>query len=146
MFTNDDADRCERETTKATPLDEVTNGTQAQSNTNSTTHLLFGEHTRIRIHCLKTITLCFCFWRFTRWHIIPRGAAFFRVYGQPHERLCSLPVSVLFRVGSAEKPTKRSETGIEPGSRDPESNALDNSAAAALLTTRFGCVFENFHL
>ena len=33
----------------------------------------------------------------------PRGAAFFRVYGQPHERLCSLPVSVLFRVGSAEK-------------------------------------------
>ena len=25
-----------------------------------------------------------------------------RVYGQPHERLCSLPVSVLFRVGSAE--------------------------------------------
>ena len=29
--------------------------------------------------------------------------AFFRVYGQPHERLRSLPVSVLFRVGSAEK-------------------------------------------
>ena len=28
----------------------------------------------------------------------PRGAAFFRKYGQPHERLCSLSVSVLFRV------------------------------------------------
>ena len=41
------------------------------------------------------------FLRFTRWHITPRGAAFFRAYGQPHERLCSLPVSVLFRVGGA---------------------------------------------
>ena len=29
------------------------------------------------------------------------------------------------------KPTKRAETGIEPGSRDPESNALDHSAVVA---------------
>ena len=35
-------------------------------------------------------------------HITSRGAAFFRVYGQPQERLCSLPVSVPFRMGSAE--------------------------------------------
>ena len=35
-----------------------------------------------------------CFWRFTRLRITPRGAAFFRVCGQPHERLCPLPVSV----------------------------------------------------
>ena len=32
------------------------------------------------------------------------------------------------RVGSAEKQPKRSETGIEPGSQDPESNALDRLA------------------
>ena len=43
------------------------------------------------------------FWRFPRWHITSRGAAFLRVFGQPHERMCSLPVSVPFRVGSAEK-------------------------------------------
>ena len=41
------------------------------------------------------------FLRVTRWHITPRGAAFSHRYGQPHERLRSLPVSVLFRVGSA---------------------------------------------
>ena len=29
------------------------------------------------------------------------------------------------------KPTKRAETGIEPGSRDQESNALDRSAMVA---------------
>ena len=34
----------------------------------------------------------------------PKGVAFFRVYEQPHEWLFSLPVSVLFRVGSVEKP------------------------------------------
>ena len=38
----------------------------------------------------------------------PKGLAFFRVYGQPHELLCSLPVSVLFRVGSAEKTNQES--------------------------------------
>ena len=43
------------------------------------------------------------FLRITRWQITPTGVAFFRVYGQPRERLCSLPVSVLFRVSSAEK-------------------------------------------
>ena len=59
------------------------------------------------------------------------GRDLFRLYGQPHERLCSLPVSVLFRVGSAEKSRKMAETGIEPGSRDPESNALDHSAVLA---------------
>ena len=49
------------------------------------------------------------FWRFTRWHITPRGAAFSRVYGQPHERLFSLPVGVLFRVGSAKKNQPRGQ-------------------------------------
>ena len=52
---------------------------------------------------------------------------FLRVYGLPHE----LPVSVLFRVGSVEKPTKRAGTGIEHGSRDSESNALEHSAVVA---------------
>ena len=37
----------------------------------------------------------------------PVGGAFFRVYGQSHERLCPLPVCVLFHAGSAEKPAKR---------------------------------------
>ena len=53
------------------------------------------------------------------------------MYGQPHERLFLLPVSVLFRVGSAGKTAKRSETVIDPGSRDPESNVLDRSAMVA---------------
>ena len=35
--------------------------------------------------------------------------AFLRVYGQLHERLCSLPVSVLFRVGSAGKNQPREQ-------------------------------------
>ena len=61
----------------------------------------------------------------------PRGGAFFRMYGQPHDGMCSLPVSVLYRVGSAKKPAKRAETGIEPGSRHLESSVLDRSATVA---------------
>ena len=37
------------------------------------------------------------------WHITPRGAAFFRMAGHPPELPCSLPVSVLSRVGIAGK-------------------------------------------
>ena len=54
------------------------------------------------------------------------------MYGQPHERLCSLPVSVI-----VEKPAKRTETGVEPGSRDPECNALDRSATVATRVRNF---------
>ena len=42
----------------------------------------------------------------------PRGAVFFRVYGQPHDRLYSLPGNVLFRVGSAKKKLRGQK--IEP--------------------------------
>ena len=41
----------------------------------------------------------------------PEGCGLFRVYGQPHERLCSLPVSVLFRVGSADKSNQEGRDG-----------------------------------
>ena len=41
----------------------------------------------------------------------PKGAVFFRVNGQPRERLCSLPVSVLFRMGSAEKTNQEVRDG-----------------------------------
>ena len=61
----------------------------------------------------KENTVTTSFWRFIRWHITPRGVAFSRLYGHPHERLCPLPVSVLFRVGSMERTTKSSKTGIE---------------------------------
>ena len=80
------------------------------------------------------------FWRFTRWNITSRGAAFFRVDGQPHERLCSLPVSDCFSAWTVrKKQTKRAETGIEPGSRDPESSALDHSAVVATQSERTYC-------
>ena len=49
------------------------------------------------------IILSIFFGALPAWHITPGGAAFFRAYGHSHERRSSLPVSVLFRVGSAEK-------------------------------------------
>ena len=44
-----------------------------------------------------------------RWHVTPSGATFSRVYGQPRERLCSLPVRELLRMGSAEKKQPRGQ-------------------------------------
>ena len=71
-----------------------------------------------------TLDLFLLFWRFTPRHITPRGAAFFRVYGQPHGWLCS--VSVLFRAGSAEKNQPRGQRReSNPARGNPESNALD---------------------
>ena len=61
-----------------------------------------------RVICLRLISI-FC--RFTRWHITPRGAAFSRVYGQPNARLCSLPVSVLLRAGTAGKTNQEVRDG-----------------------------------
>ena len=62
--------------------------------------VLYVYHQHVHIQRIRDCIVCynistcifsFLFWRFTRWHITPRGAAFYRVYGQPHERLCSLP-------------------------------------------------------
>ena len=39
----------------------------------------------------------------------PEGCGLFRVYGQPHERLCSLPVSVLFPRGQCGKNQPRGQ-------------------------------------
>ena len=58
-----------------------------------------------------TLKTHFVFGVFTCWHITPRDALFFRVYGQPHERLCPIPVSVLFHVGSVEKNTREGKDG-----------------------------------
>ena len=80
------------------------------------------------VTCFSLVNIII-FWRFNRWRITPRIAAFLRVYGDPHERLYSLPVSVFFPACAVrKKPTKRSETRIESGSRDPESNVFHRSA------------------
>ena len=57
----------------------------------------------------------------------PEGAAFFRAYGQPHERLCSLPVSVLFRVDSAEKTNQEGRDE----NRTRLAGSIDHSAVVA---------------
>ena len=46
-------------------------------------------------------------------------------------------------MGSAENPTKRVETRIEPGSRDPESDALDRSA---MVEGAFPMIFAQFQI
>ena len=57
--------------------------------------------------------------------------------------MCSLHVSVLFRVGIAKKTTEMAETGIEPDLWDPESNALDHSAVAAQVFLKIRTQFLN---
>ena len=62
-----------------------------------------GSHRSVTLTSKVALSSKIFFGALPSWHITPRGAAFFRVDGQPHKRLCSLPVSVIFCVGSAEK-------------------------------------------